>query len=60
MRFTEDKRKSLELTSGDRPLGANLPLLIFGDEISQSRTCGKKPVQRPKELALPAIISAML
>ncbi len=51
MRFTEDERKTLELAAGDRPLGAYIRWLIFGDEIPKNRTRGKKPVKDQKELA---------
>jgi len=51
LRFTEDERKTLELAAGDRPFGAYIRWLIFGDEIPENRTRGKKPVKDQKELA---------
>jgi len=51
LRFTDDERKTLELAAGDRPLGAYIRWLIFGDEIPKKRTRGKKPVKDQKELA---------
>jgi len=51
LRFTDDERKTLELSAGDRPLGTYIRWLIFGNEIPKNRTRGKKPVKDQKELA---------
>jgi len=56
MRFTEDERKTLELAAGDRPLGAYIRWLIFGNDkdmppMPRKRTRGKTASLDHKKLA---------
>lgn len=56
MRFTEDERKTLELAAGDRPLGAYIRWLIFGNDkdmpaMPKARTRGESASLDHKKLA---------